>query len=195
VPRTALDFLDPRLAGLCITTYPQDDELATYRFDTFVQKYGWDWMDRYMVNRPQFIRGHLGVAQEIIADRAGISFDATLFTTVGPQAEGASIVVEIPEAEGMPIWAQPTGIFRDAPHPNAAKLYLSWLLTPERQMQLPPGQWSPRTDVPPPAGFPPILDYNVLLGYRDFVLDEERIEELQHRYREYIGPVRGTPIS
>ena len=89
----------------------------------------------------------------------------------------------------------PSGIFRGAPHPNAAKLYLSWLLTPEQQMQLVPGQWSVRADVPPPAGFRPISEYNVLLGYRDFVLDEARIEELQPRYAGYIGPVRGTPVS
>jgi hypothetical protein len=49
--------------------------------------------------------------------------------------------------------------------------------------------------VPPLAGLRPIDEYNVLLGYRDFVLDEPRIEELQHRYAEYIGPVRGTPVS
>lgn len=195
VPQTALDFLDPKLAGLCITCYPQDDELTLYRYDTIVQKYGWDFMDRLMANRPQFIRGHLGVAQEIMGDRAGVSFDATLFTTVGPQASGANIAVVIPETDGMPIWAQPSGIFRGAPHPNAAKLYLNWLLTAEQQTQLVPGQWSVRADVPPPAGFRPITEYNVLLGYRDFVLDEHHIEELQRRYAEYIGPVRGTAVS
>ena len=99
-PDPALDFLGPQLAGLCITCYPQDDELTLYRYDTIVQNYGWDFMDRLMANRPQFIRGHLGVAQEIMGNRAGVSFDATLFTTVGPQASGANIAVVIPETPG-----------------------------------------------------------------------------------------------
>ncbi|HEY7067528.1 MAG TPA: extracellular solute-binding protein [Chloroflexota bacterium] len=195
VPETAQDFLDPQLAGLCITTYPQADELALYRYDTIVQKYGWEFVERLLANRPQFLRGHLGVAQEISAGRAGVSFDATLETALAAQAAGAPIATRIPEAEGMPIWAQPSGIFRAAPHPNAARLYLSWLLSPEPQAQLGPGQWSVRADVPPPAGFRPIAEYNVLTGYRDFVLDEERLEELQARYLEAIGPVRGGQVS
>jgi ABC-type Fe3+ transport system substrate-binding protein len=195
VPQTALDFLDPQLAGLCITCYPQQDELTLYRYDTIVQKYGWDFVDGILANRPQFIQGHLGVAQEIAGGRAGVSFDGTLETTLPAQAGGAPIAAVLPEADGMPIWAQPSGIFRQAPHPNAARLYLSWLLAPEQQAQLGPGQWSVRNDVPPPAGFRPIGEYNVLTGYRDFVLDEPRLEELQARYREYVGPVRGNRVS
>src|SRR5579883_2602349 len=52
VPATAQDFLDPQLGGLCITCYPQDDDLTLYRYTTIVDKYGWDWMDAFMVNPP-----------------------------------------------------------------------------------------------------------------------------------------------
>ncbi len=195
VPQSAADFLDPQLGGLCITCYPQQDELTLYRYETIVHQYGWDFVESLLANRPQFIQGHLGVAQEIAAGRAGVSFDSTLETALPAQASGAPIAAIIPEADGLPIWAQPAGIFRAAPHPNAAKLYLSWLLTPDQQAQLGPGQWSVRADVPPPAGFHPISEYNVLTGYRDFVLDEERLEALQTRYRESIGPVRGERVS
>ncbi|HLH23468.1 MAG TPA: ABC transporter substrate-binding protein [Chloroflexota bacterium] len=194
VPATAQDFLDPQLGGLCITCYPQDDDLTLYRYTTIVDKYGWDWMDAFMVNRPQFIRGHLGVVREIMADRAGVSFDSTLSSTLGAQANGGNITLVIPEADGMPIWAQGAGIFRAAPHPNAAKLYVSWLLSRDEQSHLPPGNWPVRQDVPPPAGFRPILEYNVLNGYRDFVIDEPRLEDLRRRFEGYVGPVRGEPV-
>jgi ABC-type Fe3+ transport system substrate-binding protein len=194
VPRTALDFLDPRLAGLCITCYPHDDDVTLYQFDTIVQKHGWDFMDRLMVNRPQFIRGHLGVVREIAADRAGVSFDSTVSSTLGAQNSGANIRLLMPEEEAIPVWPQSAGIFRGAPHPNAAKLYVSWLLTREEQARLPAGNWTVRRDVPPPAGFRPILDYNVANDFRAFVTNEPRLEELRRRYQEYIGPVRGEPV-
>ena len=93
-----------------------------------------------------------------------------------------------------PIWPQSAAIFRGAPHANAAKLYLSWLLSREEQAKLAPGNWPVRRDVAPPAGFRPILEYNLLNGYREFVIDEARLVELRRRYQEYIGPVRGEPV-
>jgi ABC-type Fe3+ transport system substrate-binding protein len=193
VPHSAPDFLDPSVAGLCITVYPHDDDVTLYRYDTIVQKYGWDYMDRYMVNRPQFLRGHTGVTREIMGDRAGVSFDATT-SAVAAQRNGGKIVVVMPEEDGVPIWPQSAAIFRGAPHTNAAKLYLSWLLTRDEQAKLPPGNWPVRRDVAPAGGFRPILEYNVLNGYREFVVDQARIEELRRRFQEYIGPVRGEPV-
>jgi ABC-type Fe3+ transport system substrate-binding protein len=150
-------------------------------------------MDRLMANRPQFIRGHTGVTREIMADRAGVSFDAT-GSAFGAQRNGGNIEVLIPEADGMPIWPQSAAIFRGAPHTNAAKLFLSWLLSREEQARVPIGSWPVRSDVAAPAGFRPILEYNVLNGYREFVNDGARLEELRRRYQEYIGPVRGEPV-
>ncbi len=194
VPRTALDFLDPKLGGLCITCYPHDDDVTLYRFDTIVQRHGWEFMDRLMVNRPQFIRGHLGVVREIMAERAGVSFDSTLSSTLSAQASGGNIALVIPEEDALPIWPQSAGIFRGAPHPNAAKLFLSWLLSREEQGRLPPGYWSVRQDVAPPTGLRPVFEYNVANDFRAFVADEARLEELRRRYQEYIGPIRGEPV-
>ena len=194
VPHSAQDFLDPSLGGLCITVYPHDDDVTLYRYDTIVQKYGWDFMDRLMLNRPQFIRGHTGVTREIMADRAGVTFDATTGSAVAAQRNGGKIEVVLPEEDGVPIWPQSAAIFRGAPHTNAAKLYLSWLVSRDEQAKLAPGNWPVRRDVAPPAGFRPILDYNVLNGYREFVVDGARLEELRRRYQEYIGPVRGEPV-
>jgi ABC-type Fe3+ transport system substrate-binding protein len=193
VPRSAQDFLDPSLGGLCITVYPHDDDVTLYRYDTIVQKYGWDLMDGLMANRPQFIRGHLGVTREIMADRAGVTFDAT-GSALAAQRSGGKIEIVFPEEDGVPIWPQSAAIFRGAPHANAAKLYLSWLLSREEQAKLTPGNWPVRRDVAPPAGFRPILEYNVLNGYRQFVVDEARLVELRRRYQEYIGPIRGEPV-
>jgi hypothetical protein len=51
------------------------------------------------------------------------------------------------------------GIFKDAPHPNAAKLYITWFLAKEQQSRL--GSFSSRVDVPPPEGFQPITSRKI----------------------------------
>ena len=37
-----------------------DDDATLWLFTNVVEKYGWDWMDKYMVTKPNFIQGHLG---------------------------------------------------------------------------------------------------------------------------------------
>jgi ABC-type glycerol-3-phosphate transport system substrate-binding protein len=78
------------------------------------------------------------------------------------------------------------GIFKGAPHPNAAKLYLTWLLAKEQQAKT--GSFSVRDDVDPPAGFQPITSYKVANAYREFVTDAALIADLRNRFEAYTGP-------
>ena len=79
----------------------------------------------------------------------------------------------------LPIWPLTAAVFKNAPHPNAAKLFLSWLLEPEQQEKL--GTWSPRSDVAPPAGEKPILSYKVANDYRAFLTDQAQVAALRAR--------------
>jgi ABC-type Fe3+ transport system substrate-binding protein len=81
-------------------------------------------------------------------------------------------------------------IFKDAPHPNAAKLYLTWYLAREQQARI--GTWSPRSDVAPPKGLEPLPVYHLVNNYREFVSDEKRLADLRKRFEAYTGPVRAT---
>jgi hypothetical protein len=65
VPRSAEDFLKSDFKGKVITSYPNDDDVTLYLFYTIAQKYGWEFMDKYMANNPQWVRGHLGTARAV----------------------------------------------------------------------------------------------------------------------------------
>src|SRR5258705_5318851 len=58
VPKSATDFLKPDFKGKVITSYPNDDDITLYLYHTIVQKYGWEFMDKYIANSPQWIHGH-----------------------------------------------------------------------------------------------------------------------------------------
>jgi ABC-type Fe3+ transport system substrate-binding protein len=90
----------------------------------------------------------------------------------------------------MPTFFVTAGIFKDAPHPNAAKLFLNWYMAKEQQSRL--GTFSARSDVDPPAGLKPLGAYNIAAGYRQFVSDEERLTELRRKMEAYTGPVVNT---
>ena len=183
-PKSAEDFLKPLFAGNVITCYPADDDATLYLFHVIIQKYGWGWMDRYMATKPSFVQGHLPVARSVAAGESIATFDAS--SSVWPfRREGKLEVVWSPVDE-TPVFTLTGGIFKDAPHPNAAKLYLSWFLAKEQQSRV--ASFSSRADVPPPEGFKPLTSYKIANGYREFMTDEKLIAELRQRMEHYTGP-------
>jgi ABC-type Fe3+ transport system substrate-binding protein len=186
VPKSALDFLKPQFAGKLITCYPADDDATLYLFYTIVQKYGWSYMDRYMANNPNFVQGHLDVARSVGSGQNIATFDAT--SSVDAVAKGGAPITSVFSADDpTPLFTLTAGIFKDAPHPNAAKLFLTWYMAEEQQSRI--GVFSARTDMPPPKGLKPLSSYNVANGYRDFVSNALQLAELRRRFEGYTGPV------
>jgi ABC-type Fe3+ transport system substrate-binding protein len=190
VPRSALDFLNPRFKGKVVSCYPADDDATLYAFYSLVQKYGWSYMDRYMANQPNFIQGHLGVVRSIASGESLVTFDTIASTSMDQKNLGLTQAVAFPQSDSLPIWPLTAAIFKSAPHPNAAKLFLTWLLSPEVQAKS--GNWSPRSDVPAPYGWKPILSYKVVNSYRTFLTNTTQLEELRKRFEAYTGPVKNV---
>jgi len=186
VPKSALDFLKPAFQDKLISVYPHDDDAALYLFHLIVQKYGWSWMDRYMANKPHFIQGHLPVARAIAEGKMAASLDATNTTTGALKRQGAPIEVAFSAEDETPVFTVTGGIFKNAPHPNAAKLFVTWYLATEQQSRL--GTFSPRLDVPPPAGFKPLASYKIANAFREFITDDRLIADLRKRFEAYTGP-------
>jgi ABC-type Fe3+ transport system substrate-binding protein len=65
IPQSALDFLQPQFRGKAVTPYPADDDVTLYRFYTIVQRYGCEFMDRYVAKRAEF---HPGSSRRIALD-------------------------------------------------------------------------------------------------------------------------------
>lgn len=187
VPNSALDFLKSQFAGRMVTPYPADDDVTLWVFHHIVQKYGWSYMDRYMAAKPNFIQGHLGAQRSIGSGQNWITFDSIYDITATLQRQGVPVATHIPTVDDLPIWPLTAAIYADAPHPNAAKLFLSWLLAPAQQAKL--STFSPRADVPPPEGFAPLRSYHVANDYRAFLTDQARVAELRRRFERYTGPI------
>ena len=159
VPRSALDFLKPEFRGMTISCYPHDDDATLYLFHTLAQKYGADYIDKYLANEPNWVQGHLSVSRSVAAGTNLVTFDATTSTVLNLKKAGQPIEFVFSRVDPIPIYYSTAGIFKDAPHPNVAKLYLTWVLAPEQQSRI--GTFSSRNDVPPPAGLKPLFSYTV----------------------------------
>jgi ABC-type Fe3+ transport system substrate-binding protein len=190
VPKSALDFLKPQFAGKLVTAYPADDDATLYVFDTIVKKYGWSYMKKYMAQKPNFIQGHLAELRSVASGTNLITFDSTSSTTGALKKSGQSIDFAFPEHDAMPTFVVTAGIFKDAPHPNAARLFLDWYMATEQQSRL--GTYSARSDIDPPAGLKPLSAYKIEAGYRQFVSDEKELVALRKKFESLTGPVVNT---
>jgi ABC-type Fe3+ transport system substrate-binding protein len=185
VPRSALDFLKAPFQGRLISTDPTEDDASLLTFRGIVEKYGWDFMDKYMAQKPSFVTtGHAAVSNAIAAGEKLATFDSTS-TTPRLKAQGKPIEPVFSQSDPTPVFLVGAAIFKDAPHPNAAKLYLTWYLAKEQQSRS--GTFSPRADVPPPPGLAPLSSYNIDRGFRALVSDESGLRELRQRFGGYIA--------
>lgn len=183
-PRDWIDFVDPKLKGRIALTYPHDDDSVLYQFDRVIAKHGWEWIDRLAKQDVLWIDGS-GVNRQIVerGERA------VSFNTSGPLVAAADSPTRflLPRTDSFLSWAHPTAIFRQTRHPEAAKLYMSWLLSAERQSS--GTAWSVRRDMPNPRGYGPLSQYNTSPAqFRTALQDRARLEKLRDQLRQTFGP-------
>ena len=89
--------------------------------------------------------------------------------------------------EGTPFITSPTAIFKDAPHPNAARVFQNFLYTPAVQQLLvnEGGARSVHPDVKEPAGRTPLKDIKLLPDDAQGMLPQ--IAEIKKKYTALFG--------
>jgi hypothetical protein len=115
-----------------------------------------------------------------------VSFDATVSSTVDVQHRaGGKIVLAGSTDDLLLVSFSAEAILRDAPHPNTAKLFVTWFLSKEWQSRT--GLYSSRSDVPPPADLSPLSSYRLEDRYLEFLSAENQLADLRKRFGSYTG--------
>lgn len=119
---------------------------------------------------------------------------AATFTASGSlnAAPGSPLRFQLPRREAFLSWPQTAAILAEAPHKEAARLFLSWMASREATVAR-TAQWGVRRDVPAAQGFGPIWDYNTAPAqFRVFMRDRARVERLKTQFEHLIGPAQGA---
>lgn len=188
-PTEANDYLNPELKGKIVSTYPNDDDAILFMYKLIIDKYGWDWLAKFVANEPVFVRSTQNPFNFVLNG----TYPAT-FTTGGPLKPQVTRPMQfiLPKEDPFVCWAQRAAILKEAAHPAAAKLYLSWWLSIERQNQY--VQWNVRKDVPIPEGYRSIFDYpgqTDPTAFQKFMADRNALEVFKGQFQLYVGEVKG----
>ncbi|MFF7048151.1 ABC transporter substrate-binding protein [Streptomyces griseorubiginosus] len=189
-PASARDLLAPRWKGKIVSTYPNDDDAVLYLYSLIVDKYGWEWLRRFVAQDVAWVRGTQEPADRVEAGSAAVALGTDGMLT---PAAGMKTRFVVPKQDPFMAWAQRAAIFRHAKHPATAKLYLNWWLSKQTQSDF--YMWSVRTDVQPHEGYRPIWEYHNahLDGFEHFMADRGLVEHFRQQLTLYVGEVTGAP--
>ncbi|MGW3961608.1 ABC transporter substrate-binding protein [Amycolatopsis sp. NPDC005003] len=189
-PKTPRELVDPAWAGRIASSYPNDDDAVLFLYSRYAQAYGWDWVAKLAAQNMQFARGTNWPGEAVNSGRKPVGVGGS-----GSTLSGSSTVKWVlPDSDPFMAWGQRAAILKQAKHPAAAKLYLNWSLSLERQQAAFNG-WSVRTDVTPPAGLKPVWQYpNAHVAeFPRFMADRAEVERWRQTFTLYFGEVQGAP--
>src|ERR1019366_4243525 len=115
------------------TCYPHDDDATLYLFSVLEEKYGSAFINNYMATKPKFVQGHAGVIRALTTGKKMLSFDCITKFALDSKAAGQPIETLFSPVDPTPLFFTGNAIFRRAPHPNAAKLFLAWYVSADQQ--------------------------------------------------------------
>jgi iron(III) transport system substrate-binding protein len=131
-PKSFADLLDPKWAGKMVKGHPAySGTIMTATFQ-MVRELGWDYMEKLSKQRVMQVQSSTDPPKKLSLGERAVMADGNEYGVVLLKEAGQPVETVYP-TEGTPTISGPTGIFKTAPHPNAARLFQAWLHTRETQ--------------------------------------------------------------
>ncbi|MBV9783190.1 MAG: extracellular solute-binding protein [Acidisphaera sp.] len=184
-PKSWKDLLDPKWKNQLAIGHPGYSGSIGGFCLLMRRMYGWEYFTALERNKPQIGRSSDDPVTLLNAGERSIGIAVSTGTTLLSKSRGNPLALIYPTegAEGVP---SPSGIPSNAPHPNAAKLFLEFAASPAyfrvtRQFF----DISLRPEVPPPEGARP-LDQTKLISNTPAEL-EAGVPEVKEAWRDTFG--------
>ena len=132
IPTSYEDFLDPWWKGKILLTDPRATPAYMGWAAMIEEKYGLEWLEAFSKQDFTLVDSASPAAEQLAAGAAYANFGAHLSNSTDIRGKGAPLdfVIMSDVPTGLPTCE---GIVASAPHPNAAKLFMQWILTYEGQ--------------------------------------------------------------
>ncbi len=160
-PKNWPDLLDPRWKGQVATGHPAFSGCTGVWCVAMRKLYGWGYFETLAKNNPRIGRSAVDPVTLMTAGevRVGLASANTTYRTID---KGNPIAINNP-LDGVSLCVTPSAIPANAPHPNAAKLFMEWLMSARYSgMVATDGSEPLRADVPPRADEPPLSSLKVI---------------------------------
>jgi iron(III) transport system substrate-binding protein len=131
-PTSFADLLDPKWAGKMVKGHPAySGTIMTATFE-MARDLGWDYFEKLARQRVLQTQSSTDPPKKLSLGERAVMADGNEYGIVLLK-EASQPVEPVYPTEGTPVISGPTGIFINAPHPNAARLFQAWLHTRQTQ--------------------------------------------------------------
>ncbi len=131
-PKSFADLLDPKWSGKIVKAHPGYSGTimtATYQMQ---RDLGWGFFEKLAKQNILQVQSSADPPKRLALGERAVMADGNEYNIFQIKERGQP-VEPVYATEGSPIIVGPTGLFKEAPHPNAARLFTAWSFTPEAQ--------------------------------------------------------------
>ena len=185
-PKSWTDMLKPEFKGKKLVIQDSAAGTAFNQMYILEKMLGVDFMKKWGAQQPVIVSTSAQLIDLLVRGEALVGATVDHFRAFEPDAVKAGIVGVYP-TEGMPLAIAPIAILKGAPHPNAARLFVDFVLSKEGNTMLNLeifGVYSYRKDVPPPQGQLPLAETKPLLP-KDLADYEKASGNFPERFDSY----------
>lgn len=169
-----------------VTAHPGYSGIIMTHVLTLVNVYGWDYFRDLAKNKLHIAQSANDPAGVVASGERPVGVNGAEYFYYKTLKQGNPIKIIYPK-EGVPLVVSPVAIAKDAPHPNAAKLFTEFIFSKESQQLLADkeGLYTGHPEVTYPADKPKLKDLKLLAADADEL--EKRNAEIKKRFVEFFG--------
>jgi len=185
-PQTWKDLLNPKWKGKMVSAHPGYSGIIMTHVLALVNLYGWDYFRDLAKNSLHLVQSANDPAGVVASGERPVGVNGAEYFYYKTQKQGNPIKIVYPK-EGIPLVVSPVAIAKDAPHPNAAKLFSEYIFAKESQQLLADkeGLYTGHPEVTYPVDKPKLKDLKLLSVEADEL--EKRNAEIKKRFTELFG--------
>jgi iron(III) transport system substrate-binding protein len=184
-PRKWTDVLDPKWKDQLAVGHPGFSGAIGIWAVQMRKMYGWDYFKKMERNNPLIGRSSQDPVTALNAGERSVGVAVPLGTTLQSLDHGNPIKLVYPE-DGTLATAAPAAILAKAPHPNAARLFMEFIASPQYSETI--TQFfneTLRPDVPSPKGATPLSQVKLISPTQAEA--EKEVPEVREAWRDTFG--------
>ena len=134
-PKGYLDLLDPKWQGKIVKAHPgYSGAIMTATF-VLSRELGWQYFEKLAQQKVLQVQSAADPPKKLILGERAVMADGNDYNLLLLKEQGKPVEV-VYASEGAPLIIVPSGVFRNAPNPNAARLFQSFFFSAEGQQLL-----------------------------------------------------------
>jgi iron(III) transport system substrate-binding protein len=184
IPHRLTDLLDPRWKGQIATGHPAFSGYFGQLVVAIRKLYGWEFFEALAKNNPRIGRSAADPITLLNARECMVGLSA-IAVALQSAEQGNPIGFVYPD-DGTLLTVGPSAVLAQAPHPNAGRLFLEWMLSMDFADLCAAQHMVPvRADAPPMLGGRPLSELRLLTLSTDEIA--KGIPEVVEQWRDTFG--------